>query len=124
MSSDHANNIKRSNRTVYKIVSQGELSLKESIGTRTNSLGKSVKGKPVGANKEISTHQAKGFKISNPDKKKIMPQFHQSVVFQRSCQILKPTLQLEFNYVNSSILEITRTIHCFHQLSCSIIDSL
>jgi hypothetical protein len=35
MSSDHASKIKRSNRTVSKAVSQGDLSLKESIGTRT-----------------------------------------------------------------------------------------
>ena len=67
MNSDHSISIKRSNRTVNKTVYQGELSLKESIGTRTNSLGKIVKGKQIGPNKEIFTHQAKGSKVSNPD---------------------------------------------------------
>ncbi|KAH9331731.1 hypothetical protein KI387_003839, partial [Taxus chinensis] len=65
--SDHANNIKRSNRIVSKSVSQGESSLKESIFTRTSNSGKAVRGKPVSTSKEISTNQAKGSKVSNPD---------------------------------------------------------
>eukprot|EP01018_Ginkgo_biloba_P024852 Gb_27228 [translate_table: standard] len=67
MSSDHTNSLKRSNKTVTKTVSQGEFSSKESLGTRTNNTGKSVKGKAVSASKEIFTSQAKGSKVLNPE---------------------------------------------------------